>query len=210
MKHKLGWLLAGMLSLAAFVALAAGVILMRTHGLTTRAAPGPLERWVARRARRMALPNDAMSRANPIADSPAALADARAHWADHCAACHANNGSGDAELGKRLYPPAPDMRLEATQRLTDGELFYIIQNGIRLTGMPGWGGGGSAKAAAHGEEDSWKLVRFIRHLPQMTDEEEREMQGLNPKSPDELKEEQEERDFLNGGSPDGHAEHHHH
>jgi cytochrome c553 len=210
MKRKLGWLLTGMLAVIALIAVAGGAILMRTHGLTTREAPGPLERWVARRARQMALPKGAGDRANPVADSPAVLADARAHWADHCAACHANNGSGEIELGKRLYPPAPDMRLDATQRMSDGELFYIIQNGIRLTGMPGWGGGGSAKAAAHGEEDSWKLVRFIRHLPQLKPGEEREMQGLNPKSPDELKEEQEERDFLNGGSPDEHAEHHHH
>jgi mono/diheme cytochrome c family protein len=206
---KPGSVLAGALSVVLLIALAGGVILMRTHGLTTREAPGPLESWVARRARQMALPQGARDRRNPVADSPAILAAARAHWADHCASCHANNGSGDIELGKRLYPPAPDMRLDATQHLTDGELFYIIQNGIRLTGMPGWGGG-SARAAAHGEEDSWKLVRLIRYLPQLTAEEEREMQGLNPKSPDELKEEQEERDFLNGGSSDEHAAHHHH
>jgi len=51
------------------------------------------------------------------------------HWADHCAGCHANDGSGESLMGKRTYPPAPDMRLAATQQMTDGELFYIIQNG---------------------------------------------------------------------------------
>ncbi|MEO7144714.1 MAG: c-type cytochrome [Bryobacteraceae bacterium] len=66
------------------------------------------------------------------------LADARAHWADHCAACHANNGSGDTAMGKHTYPPTPDMRQAETQNLTDGELFYIIQNGSRLTRMPSW------------------------------------------------------------------------
>jgi hypothetical protein len=74
--------------------------------------------------------------------------------------------------------------------------------------MPAWGGG-----SGHDAEDSWKLVRFIRHLPQITAEEEAEMQALNPKTPDELKEEQEEREFLNGGSSNEHEqaghEHHH-
>ena len=96
-------------------------------------------------------------------------------------------------MGKNLYPPAPDMRLPATQQLTDGELFYIIQNGIRLTGMPAWGTG-----ASHDEEDSWKLVHFIRHLPQLTLEEKKAMEKMNPKSPDDLREEEEEERFLRG------------
>jgi len=176
-----------------------------THGLSAREQPGALEQWVARRARTLAVPKDARSIKNPVPDSPQVQADARAHWADHCAACHANNGRGDVEMGKHMYPPAPDMRLPETQQMTDGELFFVIQNGIRMTGMPAWGSG-----THHDEEDSWKLVRFIRHLPQLTADEEREMQALNPKSPDELKEEQEERDFLNGDPSHEHAEHHHH
>jgi hypothetical protein len=85
------------------------------------------------------------------------------------------------------------MRLPATQRLSDGELFYIIENGVRLTAMPAWGGG-----SAHDEQESWKLVHFIRHVPQLTNEEKAEMKKLNPKSPDEYREEQEEEDFLKG------------
>ncbi len=108
------------------------------------------------------------------------------------------------EMGKHMYPQAPDMRSLKTQQMSDGELFFIIQNGIRLTGMPAWGSG-----SQHDEQDSWKLVRFIRHLPQLTAAEEREMETLNPKSPDELREEQEEKEFLNGGESHEHAEHHH-
>jgi mono/diheme cytochrome c family protein len=165
----------------------------RANGFSARAQPSVLESWAAREARAMALPSGAKERANPVADSAEVLAEARAHWADHCAICHANNGSGDTGMGKHMYPPAPDMRQQSTQTLTDGELYYIIENGIRLTGMPSWGSGTSRD-----EEDSWKLVRFIRHLPKLTADEEREMQELNPKSPQEMKEEQEERDFLNG------------
>ena len=203
--YKLGLILVGALSAVALLLLAGSVFLMGTHGLSAREQPGTVERWVARQARTLALPADARKRDNPVPDSPQVQADARAHWADHCAACHANNGSGDVEMGKHMYPPAPDMRQPETQRMTDGELFFIIQNGIRMTGMPAWGSG-----SQHDEQDSWKLVRLIRHLPQLTAEEEREMQALNPKSPDELKEEQEERDFLNGDQSHEHAEHQHH
>jgi len=197
--------LAGALSVVAAIVLAGGAVLLGARGFSAREQPGAMERWLTRYARSLAVPQDARERKNPVPDSPETLAEARAHWADHCAACHANSGSGDVEMGKHMYPQAPDMRQQETQQLTDGELFFIIQNGIRLTGMPAWGGG-----SGHDEQDSWKLVQFIRHLPQLTAQEEREMQALNPKSPDELKEEQEEKEFLNGGPSHEHAEHEHH
>ena len=199
--QKFVWFLAGAIALITVVGIG-GLIFLKTgaDGFSARMQPSVFEAVAARQARAMAWPADARTRANPITDSPEVIAEARAHWADHCAACHSNNGSGDAEMGKHLYPPAPDMRQEGTQNLTDGELFYIIQNGIRLTGMPSWGSGTSRD-----EQDSWKLVRFIRHLPKLTADEEREMKDLNPKSPDELKEEQEEREFLNGSQSDEHT-----
>jgi len=150
------------------------------------------------------MPAAAIRRTNPVSGSPAVLAEARAHWADHCAICHANDGSGDTPMGKQMFPPAPDMRQPGTQRMTDGELFFVIENGIRLTGMPAWGGAGND------QRDSWKLVRFIRHLPLLTTQELQEMEALNPKSPEELKEEQEEKEFLNGGPPHERTAHQHH
>jgi mono/diheme cytochrome c family protein len=194
---------------ATLVILLAGVgiayVKLFAYGFSARAQPTTLEVFVAKTTRRAAIPVQARDQRNPVPASDEILAEARAHWADHCAGCHANNGSGDTEMGKHLYPPAPDMRNFATQNLSDAELFYIIQNGIRLTGMPAWGTG-----ASHDEQDSWKLVRFIRHLPKLTAEEEREMEGLNPKTTDELKEEQEEKEFLNGGQPDEQQQHAHH
>jgi len=203
---KLGWFLFGVLSLAAFEAGAGAILLSRAHGLSAREEPAGIESWIARRAREAALPAGARNQANPVANTPEVLAGARAHLADHCASCHANDGSGETAMGRGTYPRAPDMRLASTQKMTDGELFYIIQNGIRFSGMPAWGGG-----SGHDEEDSWKLVHFIRHLPDLTIEEKKEMERLNPKSPDEMKEEQEEQKFLKGEDQnEPQVSHHHH
>jgi mono/diheme cytochrome c family protein len=127
------------------------------------------------------------------------------HFADHCATCHGNDGSGDSLFGRGLYPKPPDLRLEETQKLSDGELFWIIENGVRFTGMPGFGDHGT-------QEDSWKLVQFIRHLPQLSDAERADMEKNNPKSPEDVKEEKQEEDFLNGGKNEAPqpSEHHHH
>jgi mono/diheme cytochrome c family protein len=202
---RAAWFFLGALSVILVQVLVGGIVLTRAHGWSAREEPTAPERWIARRTRSMAVPDSAKALTNPTPDSAEVLADARAHWADHCATCHANNGSGNAEMGKHLYPPAPDMRAADTQHMTDGELFYIIQNGVRLTGMPAWGNG-----SEHDTQDSWKLVRFIRHLPKLSAEEERDMEQMNPKTLDELKEEQEEREFLNGGESHEHAQHDHH
>jgi mono/diheme cytochrome c family protein len=201
---KVGWFLLGAISLLAVQALAASIVLARAHGWSAREEPSAIERWFARRARDAALPATAKNQANPVPNTPDVLAEARAHWADHCASCHANDGSGDVAMGKHLYPPSPDMRKSGTQNLSDGELFYIIQNGVRLTGMPAWG------SSDHDAEDSWKLVHFIRHLPEMTLEERKQMQKLNPRSPEELKEEEEEERFLRGESTNEPQQQQHH
>ena len=131
------------------------------------------------------------------------------HFADHCATCHANDGGGDTLIGHGLYPKPPDLRLAETQHLSDGELFWIIENGVRLTGMPAFGGSG---AELGGTDASWKLVRFIRHLPQLTAGEILEMGKYNPKGPDDRQEETDEQNFLNGGAakPAGSPVHHNH
>src|SRR2546426_48017 len=146
-----GWFAAGLFTAPA-IAIIAGVILLReAAGFSARRAPGAFERWAAQEARALALPGGVQTIRNPVPETPAVIQEATEHWADHCASCHANNGSGETVMGKGMYPPAPDMRLSATQERTDGELFFIIRNGIRITGMPAWG------QPADPGEDSWKL-----------------------------------------------------
>lgn len=140
------------------------------HGFSAREKPTALEAFLARRARRIATPPGARELKSPLSATPLNVAEARDHFADHCAVCHANNGSGKTQINEGLYPPAPDMRGPDTQNLTDGEIFYIIKNGLRFTGMPGWGGE---------DEENWKLVLFIRHLPRLTPKEIELMNEVN-------------------------------
>jgi mono/diheme cytochrome c family protein len=193
--------------LVALVAVALAIVAAASllhNGLSSRATPTFLEAMLARNARHMAIPAGARKQQNPIPASPDNLRDARLHFADHCAICHGNEGTGDTPIGKGLYPKPPDLRAEETQKLSDGELFWIIENGVRFTGMPAFGGN-------HGsEEDSWKLVRFIRHLPQLSADERMEMQRYNPKGPEDRAEENEEEDFLRGAPVQQKPESSHH
>lgn len=163
------------------------------HGISARDQPTAAESILARALRHAATPRAARNLANPVPLSAVALEEGRMHWADHCALCHGNDGKGMTEIGRNLYPKAPDMTAAATQGLNDGELFSIIKNGVRLTGMPAWGDNSSA-----GDEQSWKLVLFIRHLPMATQEELDQMRTMNPISPMERQEAKAEDDFLNG------------
>jgi mono/diheme cytochrome c family protein len=172
------------------------------RGVSARTEPTLVETAIARSVRHLATPASMRGARNPVPLTAAALADARAHWADHCATCHGNDGSGNTEIGRGLYPRAPDMRQAPTQNLTDGELFSIIRNGVRLTGMPAWG-----DAAGHDDADNWKLVHFIRHLPKLSAQEITEMEKLNPKTPAEWQETQEEAAFLGGGASPSHPAH---
>jgi mono/diheme cytochrome c family protein len=183
----------GLLVLAA---LAVGAVLfVRTlrYGFSARDEPTRAEKLAATAMRRWAVPSDLAKRKNPVTLSPDVLTEARAHFADHCAYCHGNDGKGQTEIGRNLYPRAPDMTLAETQRQSDGALFATIENGIRLTGMPAWGNG--TAESAYG---SWTLVHFIRHLPQITPEEIAEMEKLNPKPPAEAAAAKEEEEFLAG------------
>jgi mono/diheme cytochrome c family protein len=134
---------------------------------------------------------------NPLPNTPEVVHAGLAHFADHCSSCHANDGSGQTAMGANLYPRTPDLRSSETQGLTDGELLYIIEQGVRFTGMPAWGDGSEESRRA-----SWALVRFIRHLPALTMAERLEMESLNPRSRAEREEEEAEERFLEGKRED--------
>lgn len=164
-----------------------------TTGFSAKAEPHPIEVFLARQIRHLAIPMKNRNAQNPIAMNPDVMKEAPAHFADHCATCHANDGSGQTAIGKNVYPRAPDLRLADTQSMSDGEMFWVIHNGIRFTAMPAWGEGDPAQ-----DLGSWKLVHFIRHLPQITPEELDQMKALNPKRKKDQEEQTASGQFLQG------------
>ena len=164
-----------------------------TTGFSAKTEPHAVEVFMARQIRHLAIPIEQRNTPNPVPFSPDLLQEGLAHFADHCAVCHENDGSGRTPIGKNVYPKAPDLRLADTQSMSDGEIFWTIHNGIRFTAMPAWGEGEPEK-----DIDSWKLVHFIRHLPQLTPEELDQMKALNPKTKKDLEEEAAFDQFLQG------------
>jgi len=186
----------------------AGVMLvLQGRGVSARPQPSGIEARAALFMRSWLTPPTYKGLKNPVSATEDNFIAAREHFADHCASCHANDGSGNTEMGRNLYPKAPDMRLPRTQELSDGEIFYFIENGIRLTGMPGWSTG-----TPEGEKSSWQLVHFIRRMPALTADDLAVMEQFNPTSRAQIEEERKIEEFLNGGeppatAPDPHAGH---
>jgi len=130
-------------------------------GLSAEERPGAIERSIARRLVRLAVPSDAKQQTNPFASKAETWREAADHFQDHCAVCHGADGRGRTDIGQYMYPQVPDLADPVVQQMTDGDLFYIIQNGVRWTGMPGW-------KKEHSADETWKLVSFVRRVPSLT------------------------------------------
>ncbi len=176
---------------------AGALLIVQGRGVSARPDPSWVETRAALFLRGWLTPPTFKGLMNPVTATPDNFVAARQHFADHCASCHSNDGSGNTEMGQSFYPKAPDMRLPRTQQLSDGEIFYFIENGIRLTGMPAWSTG-----TPEGEKASWELVHFIRRLSTLTPEDLAIMERFNPTSRDQIEEEQKVEQFLNGQTPD--------
>ncbi|MGO9831760.1 MAG: c-type cytochrome [Myxococcaceae bacterium] len=124
-------------------------------GLEERLANFVVDRSVARRAPRGP---------NPVQPSPEVLARGLAEYRHHCLVCHGAPGLRPSGIAKGLNPEAPDLALADTQEASDGELFQVISAGVRMSGMP-------AFSKSESSETLWKLVAFLRHLPNLSDAE---------------------------------------
>lgn len=141
-----------------------GIFLIH-RGFRATSEPSAFEIAVARHVRNWAIPRKARDEKDPLKATPEALRESHDYFLARCATCHGDNGSGVTPMGRNLYPRVPDLRAAATQKLSDGELHYIIENGVQLTGMPAWG------SHQEGSDESWKLVVFIRSLRPLSKEE---------------------------------------
>lgn len=148
-------------------------------GFGARVKPSSVESRAAEVLRDLAMPRAARNDRNPVQSTPEVLAHGRRHFAEECAVCHGNDGRG-SDLGKRFFPPVPDLR-DDTGDLTDGEIFHVIENGIRWSAMPSFAEPGDREEAV----SHWEVVHFVRHLPKLTQEEIADMKRFNPRTPGE-------------------------
>jgi predicted CXXCH cytochrome family protein len=147
------------------IAVVSAAALIR-RGFRATTEPSALEAAVARGFRNFAIPRIARDEKNPLEDSSESLQDGREAFLVQCSSCHGHDGRGLTSVGRNLYPRVPDLRSMRTQNLTDGQIHYIIENGVQLTGMPAWG-----NPHRPAQYDSWKLVLFIRSLRPLTGQE---------------------------------------
>jgi mono/diheme cytochrome c family protein len=141
---------------------------------------GPLDPMLGYASRR-SISFHASSQLNPHANDPQAITDALPHYKEMCVVCHAAPGMARGEIAEGLNPPAPDLAGPTIQKMTDGQLFWVIANGVRSTGMP-------AFEDADDTDTRWEIVSFVRHLPHLTPAELdqlHEQDEGNPKHQDE-------------------------
>ncbi len=148
--------------------MAAAAVFVIASGTVSVGATAPvsdLERAVATLAVNRSVARRAPKTENPVKTTPETLAKALTHYKSMCLTCHGAGAVSPSAIGEGLNPPAPDLTQPSVQKRTDGELFWLVQNGLRMTGMPAFG-------PTHKEEDLWALVAFLRHLPELTTAEE--------------------------------------
>ncbi len=139
------------------ILVAVGVL---TSACTANKKPSTVETALANVAKDIVIPIEAEDLKNPLPMTEQGARQGQELFLQSCALCHGTDGHGETTLGRAMYPPAMDLTSPHVQHWKDGELYWIIQNGVRLTGMPAWNGSIST-------EDIWKLVIFIRDLPRL-------------------------------------------
>jgi mono/diheme cytochrome c family protein len=115
------WKITGVLLIAAIAAVIVFGWYEVRRGFSARQKPSAIETMLAKTARNMALPPEYQKLRNPFPMSPENLRAGMEHFADHCAICHANDGSGDALFGKNMYPKPSRSSLETRSKKTSGK-----------------------------------------------------------------------------------------
>src|SRR3954468_16100654 len=146
-------------AIAAVILVALVALVIKTRGFRASSTPGAFETSAARLVRDFAIPRAAKGQKNPFAGDEQAVGQGRDEFLSRCATCHGIDGRGATPIGSSLYPRVPDLRGPGTQALSDGDIHYLIANGIQLTGMP-------AMPALNGQEEhvTWALVAYVRSL----------------------------------------------
>lgn len=138
-----------------------GVLVLLASGCPAGKQPSKLETALANMAKDVVIPLEAQNLKNPLPATDEVAHEGEILYTMSCAICHGSDGHAETNLGRMMYPPAMDLTSPHVQHWSDAELFWIIQNGVRLTGMPAW-------KSTVSPTDTWKMVRFIRALPRLS------------------------------------------
>jgi mono/diheme cytochrome c family protein len=135
-------------------------------GATTGGRVDAFLRYAAKRSIARHAPHES----NPFANDASVLPSGLAHFKANCGACHAGSSVDlRAEFAHGLNPSPPSLTSAEVRALSDGEIFWVVSNGIRGTGMPGF-------APTHSADEIWKIVSFVRHLPELSEKERKSLQ----------------------------------
>jgi mono/diheme cytochrome c family protein len=163
MRRTRSWLIGSLLA-AALLGLAASLVIY--FGCYNVAADTPhaqivyrllefvRDRSIAVRAKDLAIPSD-------LTD-PQRISRGAGQYDEMCVGCHLAPGMKRTEIGRGLYPRAPDLR--RSSRPTAAEDFWVVKHGIKMTGMPAWG-------VTHDDDLLWDVVAFLRKMPDLTSDE---------------------------------------
>jgi cytochrome c553 len=157
-----------LLALAA-AALVAGM-LFAWSGLLNIAASGghwAITDWFLHYVMRQSVETHSMAIEAPPLDDPALVHRGAGHYATGCAPCHGAPGQERSAVARAMTPPPPFLP-ERVAEWQPNELFWIVQNGVKFTGMPAW-------AAPERSDEVWAMVAFLLQLPMMEPERYREL-----------------------------------
>lgn len=149
---------------------AAAVIYTGSFNTAATVPPSRMEKRIATLALDKSVAKRAPTRSNPLPATPETLKEGLREYKSHCLVCHGAPGVDPGGIGQGLNPGAPDLSLPRVQARTDGQLFWLTSEGIRMSGMPAFG-------PTEDEEEIWHMVAFVRHLPELTDEEVAELKA---------------------------------
>jgi len=141
--------------------LAVGALVFRSSGMMNVSAvgrPGKLERFMLGGVADRSIEKRAPTL--QVAQDPTLVANGLRAYNDLCVVCHSAPGLADGPIARGLNPPAPHLWSKGTQKMSDGELYWVIQNGIRMSGMPAFG-------PTHSDAELRSLVAVVRHLPSL-------------------------------------------
>ena len=127
---------------------------------TAHEKPSTVETALANVAKDIVIPIETENLKNPLPSNQQVLSQGQQIYLQSCAICHGTDGHGASALGQGMYPPAMDLTSPHVQHWNDSQMFWIIQNGVRMTGMASW-------KATISAVDTWKLVIFVHDLPEL-------------------------------------------